>query len=268
LSAGQLEYNIEKKESIFIYRARQIKIDVEEFQEVLQDQTQKLDRVLKTIIHSRFFDNTDKNSVSTQLRQQRFGILLEMLQGLPRPVTVLDIGGSQAYWEMMTVGTRLNEDIQITLLNIDQQLVSSPNFTAVIGDGRAMPQFLDQQFDIIFSNSTIEHVGSFEDQKQMADEVRRVGKRYYVQTPNQFFPVEPHFVFPFFQFLPIAFRAWLLQHFNLGWYTKIPDYQKALHEVKSIRLLNKTELIQLFPSAVIFEERLFGMVKSFVAYTP
>jgi hypothetical protein len=234
----------------------------------MPEQNLKPLRSLKAIIHKRFIDNTDGNSVSTRLRRQRFDILLGMIQALPRPVKILDIGGSQSYWEMMVMADALNQDLQITLLNTALQPVTFSNFTVVVGDGRAMPEFSDRQFDIVFSNSTIEHVGDLTDQKQMADEVRRVGKKYYIQTPNLFFPIEPHFVFPLFQFLPIATRAWLIQHFNLGWYNKISDYQKALSEVKSIRLLRKTEFKQFFPDAVIFEEKLFGMVKSFVAYTP
>ena len=217
---------------------------------------------------SRFADNTNETSISTQLRRQRFGIFLKMIEGSPRPVKVLDIGGSQKYWEKITAVELLAQELQITLLNVEAQSVSLSNFTAVIGDGRTMPQFVDRQFDIVFSNSTIEHLGSFDDQKLMADEVRRVGKRYYVQTPNHFFPIEPHFVFPFFQFLPISWRTWLLQNFDLGWYKKIPDYKNALSEVKSICLLNKVEFKQLFPEATIFEEKFFGIVKSFVAYTP
>ena len=101
----------------------------------------------------------------------------------------------------------------------------------------------------------------------MSQEVRRVGKKYYVQTPNRNFPIEPHFIFPFFQFLPVALRVWLLQHFNGGWYSRIPDPERALSEIIPIRLMNKAEFERLFPDAIIFEERFCGMTKSFVAYT-
>ncbi|HWS70973.1 MAG TPA: class I SAM-dependent methyltransferase, partial [Thermoanaerobaculia bacterium] len=67
------------------------------------------------------------------------------------------------------------------------------------------------------SNSVLEHVA---DMPAMAREIRRVGRRWYVQTPNRWFPVEPHFLVPFFQFLPIATRAWLLTRFDLGWLTR------------------------------------------------
>lgn len=55
-----------------------------------------------------------------------------------------------------------------------------------------MKQFQDNEFDAVFSNSVIEHVGDYEAQRQMANEIMRVGKRYFVQTPNFYFPIEPH----------------------------------------------------------------------------
>lgn len=213
-----------------------------------------------------FFNNTDENSLATKLRRQRFNIFLSMLEGLPKPVHILDVGGSENYWEMMGVTPLLGNEIQVTLFNIEPQHVSLPGVTSVGGDGRDMHQFSDQQFDIVHSNSTIEHVGSFEDQKRMADEIRRVGKLYYVQTPNRYFPIEPHFLFPFFQFLPVVFRVWMLQHFKLGWYSKITDRQNALKEIQSIRLLCKEEMNELFSEANLYEERYFGLTKSFVSY--
>ena len=219
------------------------------------------------MIHKRFADNTDDQSVATRLRRQRFQILLEMIQASPGPIRILDIGGTPHYWGMMTAGLVLDGPLHITLLNTEAASVTHSNFTALVGDGRAMPQFADGQFDIVFSNSTIEHVGSFADQRRMAAEVRRVGQRYYVQTPNRYFPIEPHFVFPFFQFMPIALRVWLVQHFNLGWYSRIRDREAAGRAVTGIRLLSRGEFGQLFPEARIFEERFYGLVKSFVAYT-
>jgi len=219
------------------------------------------------MIFRRFADNTNGQSVATRLRRQRFQILLDMIGNTADRVSILDIGGTAHYWDTMTAGTSLDQQLQITLLNLEAHAVSRPNVTAQVGDGRAMPQFADQQFDIVFSNSTIEHVGSFTDQRSMANEVKRIGRSYYVQTPNRCFPIEPHFVFPFFQFLPIVLRAWLVQHFNLGWYSRMRDWHEALHAVSSIRLLSRKEVVQLFSDASIFDEKYYGLIKSFVAYT-
>jgi hypothetical protein len=219
------------------------------------------------MLHRILADITKKESVASRLRRKRFQLFIDILDTIPTTVNVLDIGGTQSYWEMMGGRSSLSEKVQVTLLNIQHQKTSLPNFLSITGDARAMPQFTDKQFDIIHSNSTIEHVGSFFDQKNMAKEVARVGKQYYIQTPNRYFPIEPHFVFPFFQFLPINIRVWLIQNFQLGWFPKIPDRQKALSEVKGIRLMTKTEVQALFPDAEIFEEKYFGLTKSFIAYT-
>lgn len=217
------------------------------------------------MLHKRFADNTSSTSVATRLRRERFQLFLDMLGNAPR-VTVLDIGGRAAYWQMMTEGSNLLDRLEITLLNVEDNASTHSNFTTLVGDGRAMPQFADGQFDIVFSNSTIEHVGDYSDQQQMASEVRRVGRKYYVQTPNRYFPIEPHFVFPFFQFLPIAARAWMLERYTLGWMPRQPTRAAALREVRGIRLLGKAEMRHLFPDGDILEERYLGLVKSFVAW--
>jgi len=221
--------------------------------------------MLKQVLR-RLVDNTDDRSLATRLRRQRFRILLNMIRGSPGPVRILDIGGTAGYWEMMTAGFAPELTLHVTLLNRDPIHVDRSGFAAVMGDGRAMPEFGDKQFDIVFSNSTIEHVGTLADQQCMAREVQRVGRRFYVQTPNRYFPIEPHFVFPFFQFLPVVTRVWLLRHFALGWYSRMPDREAALEAVTSIRLLSYKEFRRMFPHAHIFKERLGGLVKSFIAY--
>ena len=218
------------------------------------------------MLRKRFADNSSDDSVATRLRRQRFQILVTMLDDFSGPVQILDVGGRPQYWASMTAELRIEKPLHVTLLNLTRYPVSQPGFTSVVGDGRSMRQFTDRQFDIVFSNSTIEHVGTADDQARMADEVRRVGKAYYVQTPNRYFPIEPHFLFPFFQFLPIAVRAWLVSHFELGWYKRIRDTEKARQEVSSIRLLTRNDVEQLFPDATIYEERYAGVVKSFVAH--
>lgn len=218
------------------------------------------------MLGKRFADNRSETSVATQLRRKRFQLLLRMLDEFHGPVRILDVGGRPQYWAMMLSDPQVAGRLHITLLNMETNQADDPIFTAVVGDGRAMPQYEDQHFDIVFSNSTIEHVGTLADQKQMADEVRRVGKAYCIQTPNRYFPIEPHFLFPLFQFLPISVRAWLVNHFALGWYGVIRDKAAALREVSTIDLLSRWRLERLFPDASIYEEKYFGLVKSFVAF--
>lgn len=208
-------------------------------------------------------DNRDEQSLAVQFRKRRFAFFQSLLSRLDRPIHILDIGGTEAYWK--TMGLDFEDQLFITLLNLTQHDVTLPNLTSIVGDARSV-QADNASFDVVFSNSVIEHVGNYQDQLQMAKEVVRVGRRYFVQTPNKYFPLEPHFLFPFFQFLPRWIRVLLLQNFNLGWFVKTPDKAKAREIVEEIRLLSKREFISLFPNASIFQEKVFGMTKSFVAY--
>jgi hypothetical protein len=119
---------------------------------------------------------------------------------------------------------------------------------------------------LVSERPLIEHLGDVAGQQHMANEVRRVGKRYFVQTPNLFFPIEPHFHVPFYQFLPIRWRVALIRRFDLGWYKKIPDKHAATTLVTEHRLLSERDMRMLFPQARLYKEHFFGLTKSFIAY--
>jgi hypothetical protein len=208
-------------------------------------------------------DNSDSRSLATRMRRRRFELFRSLLQTVTGHVEILDIGGTQPFWDLM-LGED-TEDIRVTLLNIEHQRVSSSRFVSAVGDARSMPEFPPSSFDVVFSNSVIEHVGGYDDQRRMADEIRRVGKRFFVQTPNKRFPLEPHFLFPWFQYLPVDVRVWLVRNYDVGWYKRIPDEAAARAEVTSIQLLTRRRFSALFPGAWIHEEKLAGLTKSFVA---
>jgi hypothetical protein len=204
------------------------------------------------------------DSLSAKLREKRFSFFLSLLSQLEYPIIILDVGGTEAFWKMMNLSKV--EGIKITLLNTDDSVVADPLFTYVKGDARDL-KFPDKSFDVVFSNSVIEHVGGFVDQYKMAQEVRRVGKRYFIQTPNKNFPIEPHFVFPFFQFLPKEIRVWLLMNFKLGWFSRQSSPSHARSIVDSIFLLNKDEFLSFFPGCKLYQEKIAGITKSFIAYS-
>ncbi|MCX8174497.1 MAG: methyltransferase domain-containing protein [Thermoplasmata archaeon] len=203
-------------------------------------------------------------SVAIKLRLRRIALLKSFLSSLNKPLKILDVGGTEIFWERM--GFAGAEGIEITILNLSEEKVHHPNFRSVSGDARNMFQFCDGAFDVVFSNSVLEHVGSYEDQKRMAMEVQRVGKHFFVQTPNYYFPLEPHFLFPFFQFFPLWLKVFLLGHFNLGWYRKISDEREAIKIANSVRLLKETELRELFPDATIHREKFCGLTICFIVY--
>jgi hypothetical protein len=211
----------------------------------------------------RIADNRDPGSLAVKYRRKRFAFFQSLLSQVQPPIHILDIGGTEVYWQ--TMGLEGNHQVSITLLNLTKQDLTLPNVTSVVGDARNL-KFGDNHFDVVFSNSVIEHVGDYADQTKMANEVRRVGKRYFVQTPNKSFPLEPHFLFPFFQFLPVPLRITLLRNFNMGWFPRTSDPVRAREIVEEIRLLSKSEFLKLFPRARLYEEKVFAMTKSFAAY--
>ena len=209
-------------------------------------------------------DNNEMTSLASQARQRRFVFFHQLLDRVPRPIRILDVGGTQRFWEVMRFAD--SPGVEVTLLNVSPQRITRPNFVGLVGDATNMTCFPDKSFDVCFSNSVIEHVGDFSNQIQMAQEVQRVGIRYFIQTPNYYFPIEPHFLFFGFQWLPVSVRVMLLQKYDLGWMKRRPDRRAAEQDVRGIRLLKRQELSSLFPDAQLFEERLFGFTKSFVAY--
>jgi 2-polyprenyl-3-methyl-5-hydroxy-6-metoxy-1,4-benzoquinol methylase len=133
--------------------------------------------------------------------------------------------------------------------------LENPNVTVMQADGTHLP-FADSEFDVAFSNSVIEHVPPSL-QSAFASEIRRVAPRYFVQTPNRYFPIEPHYQLPLFQFLPERARRALNRRFTLGWQPK--------GEWEEINLLTASDLRRLFPDAEIHRERLLGLTKSLIA---
>jgi hypothetical protein len=155
-----------------------------------------------------------EDSLATKVRLKRIAFFKELVSPLPKPLQILDVGGTERFWEKM--GLVGHEEWRITILNVSECETHYTNIKSIAGDARDMCEVKDQEFDVVFSNSVIEHVGGYEEQRQMAKEVERVGRRYFLQTPNFYFPFEPHFLFPFFQFFPLWFKGFLLQHFRLG----------------------------------------------------
>jgi len=208
---------------------------------------------MKTLFYT-FADNKNSKSVSSGLRAKRFNWFLKVIKP-NKNFNILDVGGTEAIW----LGTGLES--QVTLLNIAFKK-RNPKFNYIIGDACNM-KFVDNEFDIVYSNSVIEHVGNFERQTMFAGEIKRVGKKYWVQTPYKHFPIEPHFLFPFFQYLPspiqkIIGKSWKYSHL-------MRNGEDILEELKRLRLLNKKEMKYLFPANEIIIEKYFGLTKSLIA---
>ena len=210
----------------------------------------------------RLADNRDPKSWASRLRARRIRLFERLIAPLPDPVRVLDVGGSPQFWRLYRDHNQ--RALQLTLVNLDRRL-TSPDHDFVYSDARDMGEFADNSFDACFSNSLLEHVGTFCDQQRVAAEIRRVAPIYLVQTPYRHFPLEAHFLMPGFQYLPTPIRATLHQHFHLGWVARQPDPRLARTEVEQFRLLTRREMGDMFPDARIVHERIGPLTKALLA---
>lgn len=145
----------------------------------------------------------NKNSFSNYFRKKRMNVFEEfykeqLLKNSSRGViTILDVGGEYTYWKY--VNFKYFNTANYTLLNLYKTEVPDfcKNMHRVIGNATDLSEYEDNKFDLVFSNSVIEHVGDFEMQKRMALEMCRVGKHCYLQTPNRYF-LWNHIFYSFF----------------------------------------------------------------------
>ena len=182
---------------------------------------------------------------------------------ITRETRVLDVGGTPDNWLL------LDERPHLTLLNTPRAKEEvGAGVDWVAGDGRSLP-FRDDAFDIVFSNSVIEHVGDAESQLRFAREARRVGRAYWIQTPNRWFPVEQHLLTPLVHWLPRAWQRAIVPRFTVWSFVVrvTPDRRSFYleHYLRDVRLLSGGELQGLFPGARILRERFLGVTKSLIA---
>jgi hypothetical protein len=164
-------------------------------------------------------------------------------------------------------------DVKITVLNLEARGagVDDETFNYVVGNACAL-EYADGYFDVIVSNSVIEHVEdpiglvTWQAQRKYASEVSRVGKSFYVQAPYFWFPVEPHYRRPFFHWLPLPVQAWMLMNFDLRGGRKSGSLHDAYERLKDHpRLPTFADMEFLFPDARIERERFALLTKSLTA---
>jgi SAM-dependent methyltransferase len=185
------------------------------------------------------------DAISLRSRERKLRLFMDELQPTPE-TSVLDVGADElGFGEGEGCGTlnffeeRYPWPERITALGLHgghDFRVRYPAITYVQGDACELP-FGDGEFDIVFSNAVIEHVGGRERQRMLVSEAIRVGRRVFITTPNRRFPVEVHTRLPLVHWLPDA-----LAH---------PVYRAAGKEFAAdVRLLSRRTFASLFPGRV------------------
>jgi hypothetical protein len=186
--------------------------------------------------------------------------------------SILDLGGGDGSHIAMVVPGHRN----VTIADIDRGKLDLARFryahkSRVLTESERLP-FHDREFDIVFCSSVIEHITGpkevvgeirstrvFETratlhQHRFAEEVRRIGKSYFVQTPYKYFPIESHTSAPGFVIL-LPRSAQLEIWKRWPFYNHVPDFN----------LLTVRDMQRFFPDAEIHLESEFGFTKSIMA---
>lgn len=203
-------------------------------------------------------DNAFRNA-----RFARFLRIVDEAAAKASVVRIVDLGGTLPFW-LTKPELWQGRNVHITLINMFPQVAPDDRFACIEGNACATG-LADNSFDIVHSNSVIEHVGRWREMSAMAQEVRRLAPRYFIQTPNYWFPVEAHSRFPLFNMLPEPWRIRLVMTTGAGFYGKVATMDEAMEHVENAVLLDFRRFRHLFPDAKIERERVLGFTKSLMA---
>ena len=199
-------------------------------------------------------------SLGYRARAKRFRMLVRRFPEFGE-MHVLDVGGDVRDWKSHPSV----RPAHVTILSPGDVMLKEPEpwmtpLKADACDAGTMPK----GFDLVYSNSVIEHLGGPYRRRQFAENVLQAAPHCWVQTPYRYFMLEPHLMFPGFQFLPLAMQARVAKRWPLA----VPHNRPELDPVRYCLehdLLTKAELRLLFPQAEILHERAAGMTKSLIA---
>ncbi len=216
-------------------------------------------------------------AASRRARQKRADIFRQRFK-LDETTRILDIGSENGEnINLVLAGTPVPPenvfiaDIETSALDYGREKFGYQ--TVMLDESGRLP-FADGEFDIVYCSSVIEHVtvpksavweivdedefrqSAWTNQVRFADEVRRVGKSFFVQTPNRGFFIESHSLLPLAGFLPRYMLLKVLGVSNKFWIKGTPP---------DFNLLNARKMAELFPEAEIVLEKKFGLIKSVMA---
>lgn len=206
-------------------------------------------------------------------RAQRHKLFDDFMKHSTGPIRLVDLGGTVSFWENW--GLARQPQLAVTIVNDHHQdkthehdAITLPNLARLHADVMSLTAADLAAYDVIFSNSLIEHLPSQQAQRQLAQAIIDSGRPYFMQTPNKLSPVDPHFprpYVPFFAAYPRPLQARLLSWSALGSGEAAPSFEAALVRLTNYHPLTRGDVRQLFPQARVVMERPLGVPMSIIA---
>jgi hypothetical protein len=201
-----------------------------------------------------------EGSWGVRRRKRQANWLVETFPDLAQ-MSIVDLGGRVETWAHATVRPK-----HVHVVNLEPPPAEIPDWAEVdYGDPCALPAHIAvRRYDLVFSNSVLEHVGGHERRLRFAESVHLLAEAHWVQTPYRYFPIEPHWIAPGMQFLPVRARTAVARRWPLA-HSPAESREAAIRQVLWTELVDRTQLRHYFPESRILTERLAGLPKSLIA---
>ncbi|MEJ2862411.1 class I SAM-dependent methyltransferase [Actinomycetospora flava] len=207
----------------------------------------------------RLFDLNSAGSLVARARHRRWEQLYSEFPSFD-DMSVVDLGGSVVSWSSAPM-----RPARLVVVNLNVQDAKVDGVETRQGDATDLPSSLfAESFDLVYSNSLLEHVGGHFQRYRVAENVRRLAERHWVQTPYRYFPIEPHWLFPGLQFLPYEARVQVSMRWRFG-HMRATTRAEAEALVNEVELVSVSQMQNLFPESGILRERFLGLTKSLIA---
>lgn len=196
---------------------------------------------------------------AARARERRAAVLRNTFPDVER-MRVLDLGGRPQTWSEL-------RPAHVTVVNLEpSEMKHAQSWCRTVAGDACDPHLLSgESFDLVFSNSVLEHVGGHAKRVQFAANVHRLGLKHWIQTPYRYFPIEPHHLVPGLQWIPRTAQISVIQRWPLSHSGAIKDRGRATNVALWTELVSVTEMCHYFPRSLILRERYAGMVKSLIA---
>lgn len=202
------------------------------------------------------------SKIALQVRKELFKVFMEIMKP-SRESTILDVGvtpdhtlpDSNYFEKFYPYKNKLTATSIEDASFLEREY---PGLTFVRTGGGRLP-FGDHSFDIVFCSAVLEHVGNRNEQEGFVCELLRVGKRFFLTTPNRGFPVEFHTFLPFIHWLPQPAHQAILRRLGLEFWAK----------TENLNLLSPATIRSLFPEQLDIHLRkhyLLGLPSNLIVY--
>jgi SAM-dependent methyltransferase len=200
--------------------------------------------------------------LSLHVRRKIFALFMEAMRPGPQ-TTVLDVGvtSDDRHRESNYFEQRYPYPHNITCVGTEDGSHLASRYPGLTyrqtREGDPLP-FRDREFDVVYSNAVLEHVASRASQAEFVRELCRVGKAFFIATPDRMFPFEHHTGLPLLHYLPPPIFRRLIAKTRY-------DYWSL---ESNLNILTARELAGLFPAEAtlnIHRIRLMGIPSNLVA---